>query len=283
MSAAFETALPVQLPYDWDSLADFLARRAIDGVEAFEEGGYRRTLRIDSAGSERGGWVTLHPDLPASCLRLTCSASLRPVAEEVRARMAFLADASCDPQKVQSSLGPLAARHPGLRVPGAVDAFELAVRAILGQQITVRAARTLAGRFATAFGVAIEAPGLSTMFPRVETVAGLRTADIAVLGVIAARAQAIIDIAQAMAEGSIDLRPGADPENGIARLTAIRGVGEWTAQYIALRALGWRDAFPHGDLALRKALGGVSAAEARRASEGWRPLRAYAAMHLWRA
>lgn len=283
LKAAFESVLPVRLPYDWQALMDFLAQRAIDGVERVDDQGYTRTLCQTHSSGRHAGWVRLRPDLESACLRVTLSPSLEGVAPAVMERLGFLTDADCDPAQVSRALGALAQHHPGLRVPGAVDGFELAVRAILGQQITVRAARTLAGRFAATFGSAIDAPGLGVVFPRAVDVARLQVSDIAVLGVIATRAQAIIDIAGALHQGDLVLAPGANPERCIAALTAIRGVGEWTAHYVAMRALGWRDAFPHADLALRKAMGGVTAREARQLSEAWRPWRAYAAAHLWRS
>lgn len=283
MKGPLETVLPVRLPYDWQAMMDFLAQRAIDGVETVHDQSYTRTLCETQAGDRHAGWVCLRPDLAQARLRVTLSPSLEIVAPAVLTRLAFLCDADCDPEQVSRALGVMAQRHPGLRVPGAVDGFELAVRAILGQQISVRAARTLAGRFAATFGSAIEAPGLGVLFPHPDVVAQLKVSDIAVLGVIATRAQAIIDIARAMHQGALVLAPGGSPEHCIATLTAIRGVGEWTAHYVAMRALGWRDAFPHADLALRKALGGVTAREARAQSEAWRPWRAYAAAHLWRS
>lgn len=282
LTAARAVALPVQAPYDWSSLIAFLQRRAIDGVEAVEEGSYTRTLRLERDGKAYLGWLRVWPDVSGERLWVSHSASLRAVRRDVLSRVAFLFDTDCDVAAVARALGELAAARPGLRVPGAVDGFELAVRAILGQQITVSAARTLAGRFASAFGEPCRAPGLRAVFPRARDVAGLSVGDVASLGVIAARARAIIEIAQALAAGGLRLEREESAAAAVAQLLSIRGVGEWTAQYIALRALGWRDAFPHGDLALRKALGDVSSRQARELGERWRPFRAYAAMHLWR-
>lgn len=283
LTSAREFALPVRPPYDWASLLAFLHRRAIDGVESIEAEHYTRTLRLDTGQRRGAGWLSVRHDADGACLRVTVSPGLLGAQREVLSRVAFLFDTDCDVGAVARTLGELAVSHPGLRVPGAVDGFELAVRAILGQQITVSAARTLAGRFAAAFGEPADAPGLCALFPRACDIAALRVADIARLGVIAARAGAIIDIAGALTSGVLQLERGAAPQDVMATLTAIRGVGEWTAQYIALRALGWRDAFPHGDLALRKALGSVTPRQARELGEQWRPFRAYAAMHLWRA
>jgi AraC family transcriptional regulator of adaptative response / DNA-3-methyladenine glycosylase II len=172
-----------------------------------------------------------------------------------------------------------------LRVPGAFDGFEVAVRAVLGQQVSVAAARTLAGRFAAAFGDALATPfaELTTVFPLPQRIASLRVDRIARLGVIAARAKSIIALARALAEGRLVLAPGVDIEATLERLRGLPGVGEWTAQYIALRALGWPDAFPHTDLGVMRALGERNSKRVLAHAEAWRPWRAYAVMHLWHA
>jgi AraC family transcriptional regulator of adaptative response / DNA-3-methyladenine glycosylase II len=183
----------------------------------------------------------------------------------------------------------LAKRHPGLRVPGAFDGFEVAVRAILGQQVTVAAARTVAGRFATAFGDPLETPfgSINRIFPSAETISELPYGQIARLGMPGARARSVLALARAVAEGALELRPNADIEATLEKLRALPGVGEWTAQYIAMRALAWPDAFPHTDLGVMKALGriypGIDARRVLAAGEAWRPWRAYAVMHLWQS
>src|SRR6185295_8406083 len=149
---------------------------------------------------------------------------------------------------------PLAARHPGLRVPGAFDGFEIAVRAIFGQQVTVVAARTIAGRFAAAFGEPLATPfsSLHRIFPSAEKISRLPYGHIARLGMPGARSRAVIALARAVAEGGLDLTPNADIEATLEKLRALPGIGEWTAQYIAMRALAWPDAFPHTDLGVMK-------------------------------
>ncbi|HZP88300.1 MAG TPA: hypothetical protein VFB54_15925 [Burkholderiales bacterium] len=169
--------------------------------------------------------------------------------------------------------------------PELSTASKLPLRAILGQQITVRAAHTLAGRFAAAFGEQLETTHamLCCVFPSPRVIAALDPIRLAEQGVVMQRAKAIVGLAQALVDGKLRLEPHADLEVNLAQLQSISGVGAWTAHYIAMRALRWRDAFPHADYGVRKALGGRSAAEVLRHAEQWRPWRAYAVMHLWRS
>ena len=177
------------------------------------------------------------------------------------------------------------ARNPGLRVPGAFDGFEIAVRAILGQQITVKGATTLAGRFSEAFGEPVETPhpGLSRLSPTPQRVAAAQVEDVAALGIVRTRAHSIVTLAEEVASGRLKLEAGAPPEATIKQLIALPGIGNWTAHYIAMRALRWPDAFPKEDLALRNSLAGVTAAQAEALSQAWRPWRSYATLHLWQS
>jgi AraC family transcriptional regulator of adaptative response / DNA-3-methyladenine glycosylase II len=170
-------------------------------------------------------------------------------------------------------------------VPGAFDGFEVAVRAILGQQVSVAGARTVAGRFVAAFGEPLETPfrSINLVFPSAGKIAGLPYGRIARLGMPGARARTVIAIARAVADGKIELIPNADVDATLEKLRALPGVGEWTAQYIAMRALAWPDAFPHTDLGVMKALGETNARKILEAGEAWRPWRAYAVMHLWQS
>jgi AraC family transcriptional regulator, regulatory protein of adaptative response / DNA-3-methyladenine glycosylase II len=216
---------------------------------------------------------------------VTVSASLAKALPPVLSRAKALMDLACNPGEVAQALGALARRRPGLRVPGAFDGFEVAVRAILGQQVTVAAARTVAGRFAAAFGDPLEtsfAP-INRIFPSAEKIAGLRYGQIARLGMPGARARSVLAIARAVAAGDLVLMPNADIEATLSKLRALPGVGEWTAQYIAMRALAWPDAFPHTDLGVMKALGESDPKRVLAAGEAWRPWRAYAVMHLWQS
>jgi AraC family transcriptional regulator of adaptative response / DNA-3-methyladenine glycosylase II len=231
------------------------------------------------------GWIRVAPDDGAHALRVTVSDTLLPAAPAVLRRVRRLFDLEADPAEIAARLGALAASSPGLRLPGAFDPFEMAVRAILGQQITVKAARTLAGRFAQAFGMPLDAPdaALRTLFPSAATVADASIDAIASLGIVSARAQAIRALARAVCDGTLSLEPTADVSAQLDRLRALPGIGEWTAQYLAMRALGWPDAFPHTDYGVRKALGTTSDREVLAQAEAWRPWRAYAVMHLWRS
>jgi AraC family transcriptional regulator of adaptative response / DNA-3-methyladenine glycosylase II len=272
-------------PYDWPAMGAFLGARAIAGVESVEGGVYRRTVRAPVGREEHLGWIgiAMSPKKPA--LRVAVSASLAKALPPVLSRVKALMDLACHPAEVALALGALAKRHPGLRVPGAFDGFEVAVRAILGQQVTVAAARTVAGRFAAAFGDPLDTPfdSLNRIFPTAERVAELTYGRIARLGMPGARARTVLALARAVADGGLVLMPNAGIEATLGKLRALPGVGEWTAQYIAMRALAWPDAFPHTDLGVMKALGETSPRRALAAGETWRPWRAYAVMHLWQS
>jgi AraC family transcriptional regulator of adaptative response / DNA-3-methyladenine glycosylase II len=280
---ALNFELSFRPPYDWPAVSGFLGARAIAGVEALEDACYRRTVRVAQDGKEHLGWVEvgLSPRKPA--LRVAVSASLARVLPPVLSRVKALMDLACNPTEVSRALGGLARRRPGMRVPGAFDGFEVAVRAILGQQVSVAAARTVAGRFAATFGEPLDTPfgALNRIFPAAERIAGLPFGRIARLGMPGARARTVLALARAVADGSLDLMPNADIEATLDKLRALPGVGEWTAQYIAMRSLAWPDAFPHTDLGVMKALGETDARRVLAAGEAWRPWRAYAVMHLW--
>src|SRR5437867_3353932 len=209
---------------------------------------------------------------------------------EVVERARRLFDLDADPVRIADhlarspELAPLVARRPGLRVPGAWDAFELAVRAVLGQQVTVRGATTLAGRLVRAFGRPLDRAedGLTHLFPRPEALADT---DLASIGLPRSRAATIRGLARAVARGELVLDASRGLEDAVARRAAVPGIGAWTAHYIAMRALGEPDAFPAADLGLRRALGNgagpLAPARVAERAEAWRPWRAYAAMHLW--
>jgi AraC family transcriptional regulator of adaptative response / DNA-3-methyladenine glycosylase II len=277
-------------PYDFARLVDFFSQRAIDGVETVTPGPrgvYRRVLRLPSRPGGILGVIEVCDDPTRAALRVTLDAALAPHAAAVLALVRRVFDTEADPHAIAHALGTLAAGAPGLRLPGAFDPFELAVRAVLGQQVTVKAARTLASRFVAAFGDP-HAPGagLTHAFPTPARIAATAPETIAALGIVGARSRAIVALAQAFQRGSIDLAPGASLDRALATLTTLPGVGPWTAHYIAMRALSWPDAWPPRDVALMKALGlstdaaGQRAADAR--ADAWRPWRSYAVLHLWR-
>jgi AraC family transcriptional regulator of adaptative response / DNA-3-methyladenine glycosylase II len=280
---ALDFELSFRPPFEWHALTAFLGKRAIDGVESVESSCYRRTVRITLDGREHRGWIAAKMSPAKPTLRVAVSPSLMKALPPALSRVKTLMDLACHPAEVEKTLGALARRHPGLRVPGAFDGFEMAVRAIMGQQVSVAGARTLARRFAAQFGDAIETPfaSLTTLFPTAEHVADQSPAQVGKIGMPAARARTIVELARAVAEGRLALTPNADVDATLDTLRALPGVGEWTAQYIAMRALSWPDAFPHTDLGIMKALGESSARKVLAAGEAWRPWRAYAVMHLW--
>jgi AraC family transcriptional regulator of adaptative response / DNA-3-methyladenine glycosylase II len=272
-------------PYDWPAMLAFLARRSIAGVERVEGRRYRRAVRLERAGRTHSGWIEVAPSPRKSALRVTASASLAGAVPVLLARVKSLFDLACRPDEIAATLGPLAESHPGLRLPGAIDGFEIAVRAILGQQVTVAAATTIAGRFAKAFGDPIPTPheGVELLFPRPSRIAAVAPAEIAALGVISSRAKAIVALARALESGTLRLETSAPVEATLAALESLPGIGPWTAQYIAMRALAWPDAFPHPDVAVLKAMREPNAGRALQRTDPWRPWRAYAVLHLWKS
>lgn len=281
-------SLDYRAPLAWSELLGFLGERGAAGVESVQGETYRRTVRIGAAS----GWIEVVPARPpraAPRLELSISEGLAGVADSLRQRMRRLLDLDADPLAIASRLvrdprlAPVLQRTPGLRVPGAFDGFELVLRAILGQQVTVKAATTLFGRFAARFGEPIETPfpELRFLSPRAEGIAEASLQTLIDLGLTERRAQTIQSVARATVDAHLVLEPGADQDRMLARFLALPGIGEWTANYVAMRALRMADAFPHGDLALCKALGGVKPREAQAISEAWRPWRAYAALYLW--
>lgn len=270
-------------PLDWARLIGFLAARAVPGVEAVEAQRYRRALRVYHDEQEYRGWIEVRRAPRRVALEARLGASLMRVIPQVLARVKRLFDLACHPDEVHSALGALAASRPGLRLPGAVDGFELAVRAILGQQVSVRAARTLAAHLVRAMGDQVTTPfaDIRSLFPAAVRIAHTDAEEIARLGIVGQRARTIVALAHAVASGEVSLEPGADPAATIARLQQIAGIGPWTAQYIAMRALAWPDAFPDGDVGVMKALRERNAERVRALAAAWRPWRAYAVMHLW--
>ena len=264
-------------PYDWASIMAFLSARATPGVELVDRAGYRRTIAIDG----KVGALSIVPVEGAPALMLEVRFPDPRLLLSIVERAKRMFDVAADPALITEHLSadPLLKRagsaHAGIRVPGAWEPFELAVRAILGQQISVRAATTIAGRLAARWGLPVtSADGLDRLFP---APAQLLDAPIEEAGVIASRAGAIRALAGAVSSGALTF----DGPATVNALRAIPGVGEWTAQYIAMRALNEPDAFPSGDLVLRRMAGGISARALDGRAERWRPWRAYAVVLLW--
>jgi AraC family transcriptional regulator, regulatory protein of adaptative response / DNA-3-methyladenine glycosylase II len=280
---AFE--LVYRPPYDWTAMLEFLRNRAIEGVESVTGDTYARNVAISHGGTLHLGRIDIQRASRKSALRVLLSPSLARAIPAVLSRVKHAMDLACDPAVIAAALGPLAAASPGLRVPGTFDGFELAVRAVVGQQISVRAARTVLGRIAKAFGETLaddEDVALSRLFPTAARIAALSPGELVALGLTNARARTVIAVAAELAAGRIRLEPESDVATTVDALTALPGIGIWTANYIAMRALRWPDAFLASDLVVLKALAETRAPRAERISESWRPWRAYAVMHLWR-
>ena len=284
-------SLAYRPPFAWETLLKFLGNRAIPGVEQVDSSQYRRTVAIIRQGTTHRGWISVANCPERNVVALTISSSLFPVINQVVARVRFLFDLNCTPAEIQEKLGTMQIGEkrvfePGLRLPGCFDPFEMTVRAILGQQITVRAARTLAMRIAARLGEPVSTPfkELTVTFPSIERICALEqpVADhLGPLGVTAARARSIRALAEALQSGAIRLGPGSDPEREMANLAALPGFGPWTVHYLAMRALGWPDAFPHTDYGVKKALGNAPAREILALAQNWAPWRSYATLSLW--
>jgi AraC family transcriptional regulator of adaptative response / DNA-3-methyladenine glycosylase II len=270
-------------PLDWEGLIGFLAPRAIPHVETVQDGAYLRTVQVKRLDKNFAGYIQVGHEADNHTLTVRLSDALLPVCALVLERVKQLFDLHADPVAIESVLGDLAARRPGMRVPGSFDGFEMAVRAVLGQQVSVAGASTLTGRLALRFGTPLKTSisSLTHLFPTPQRLAAASVADIGRLGITGQRAKTLIVLAQAVVKGDLRLEPGSRIEDSLEQLQKIPGIGEWTAQYVAMRALSWPDAFPHTDLWLRKALGTDNPKRLLDLAEKWRPWRAYAALHLW--
>lgn len=280
-AGALTLRLDYRRPYAWTHLLRFLRLRAIPGVEVVEPHAYHRIVRIGA----HIGTIEVREALDRPSLLLVVAPSLLPVLMSLVARVRRMFDLDARPDLIarvlarDPLLAPQVAARPGLRLPGAIDPFEAAVRALLGQQVSVAGATTLAGRFAAKFGGRHAGGGaLSVVFPSAAEVARATPAEIATIGLPGARAAAIHGLARALAEDRFAL--DGELEAFVARAVALPGVGAWTAHYLAMRALHLPDAFPAGDLGIKKALD-ATAREAEMRAEAWRPFRSYAVMHLW--
>jgi AraC family transcriptional regulator of adaptative response / DNA-3-methyladenine glycosylase II len=276
-------ALSYRPPYDWDHLRDFLALRATPGVERVDDQGYARLIRTDAGHAV----IQVRPLAGKDALQLRVQGAPPMALFQIATAARRVFDLAADPALLAAGLEadpllrPLLRRRPGIRIPGTWDAFECALRAVLGQQVSVVAARTLAGRLVQRVGepVTTAVTGLDRLFP---TPRALAAANLDGLGLTGARVAALKALGLAVAEGRVTFDRPADEV--VASLLELPGFGEWTAQYIALRALGEPDAFLTADLIVRRMAGGgapLTLKELERRAEAWRPWRGYAVMHLW--
>jgi AraC family transcriptional regulator of adaptative response / DNA-3-methyladenine glycosylase II len=279
---AIALTLAYRAPFDQAALLRFVAQRAIPGIEEVDGETIRRTLRAGSVGAQ-AGWVEARFDAQRDRVQLRFAPTLAASSARMVAAARRWLDLDAAPASIDAALADLPGA-PGIRLPGSLDAFELAVRAVLGQQVTVAAARTLARRVVERFGTPLATPwpSLSRQFPAPSALAAATLDSVASLGIVRTRANALIAMAQAW--------PGleaamASPDDFIAALCELPGIGPWTAHYIAMRALGWPDAFPPNDVAVLKAMrlrfGIVNQRDAETRAQAWRPWRAYAVLRLW--
>ena len=275
-------------PYDWHGILSFLRDREMKGVEWVTDDFYARTVLLGKAK----GWIKVTHAKQQNALMLEFTHTLAPVLPALLNRLRNLFDLNARPEIIARHLGrdktlaPFIKVNPGMRVPGAFNGFETGLRAILGQQVTVKAATTIACRVAAAFGEPIVTPfpELERLSPSPKRIARASVDELARLGIVSARCKSILALAEAEVSGKLSLDSGNhhSPEVTIERLTELPGIGPWTANYIAMRALRWPDAFPKEDIVVRNNLGGVTAKQAEEMSQVWRPWRSYAVLHIWR-
>jgi len=288
--------LAYRAPFAWDAMLSYLAGRIIAGVEAIEHKEYVRSVNIEYGHARLQGWIKVAHLVKEQQLEVQVSNQLAPVLMALLARIRQQFDLDANPTIVASHLAsdsllaPQLKITPGLRVPGAFDRFELAIRAVLGQQISVAAATTLSGRLVRQFGTSITTPftGVTHHFPEPEQLARISIELLSQIGLPKTRAATVLAVAQFVADGGLELPPGASLAQAVTQLKSVRGIGEWTAQYIALRALRFPDAFPAGDLGLQKAAAEnnemkISEAQLLNRANSWAPWRGYAALLLWQS
>ena len=269
--------LPWTPPYDWAWMVGFLQARAVAGVERFHDGGYSRSFGVEG----HRGLIHLAPDEEAQGLRVSLSPGLQPVAEICYARIGQLFDLACDPRQVAGALGSLAQARPGLRLPGALDAFEQAVRAVLGQLVSVAMAARLTAKVAAGWGEPLaEAPGY-VLFPTPEALSRADPQALKALGMPLRRAEALIHLARAALSGELPLTAPADIDAGLRQLQTLPGIGRWTANYFALRGWQAKDIFLPDDYLIKQRFPGMTPAAIARYARRWQPMRSYALLHIW--
>ncbi len=294
----FTLRLDYRPPFDWHHLLGFLGDRAMHGVERVEGNSYFRTIAMGNAAYE----IEVNNDAEKSRIVAEVPVQLAPLAMDLSNRLRRLFDLDARPDVIEKELGrdkwlaPIVKKQRGTRLPGAFDSFEIAIRSVLGQQVTVAGATTLAKRVVEKFGreVKIGSNGgsprgtgslrseIARIFPSADVIANASLADVRAIGMPEARAKTLLAISRKISDGDLVLSAGSDPEAAIASMTSIVGIGNFTSHVVAMRALRYVDAFPSSDLGVRKALNSKSARELDRRAEAWRPWRAYAVIHLWR-
>jgi AraC family transcriptional regulator, regulatory protein of adaptative response / DNA-3-methyladenine glycosylase II len=271
-----EFRLPYRRPFDWNDLLAFLAMRIIHGVEWIDtdSNAFCRNIALQHEGRRLLGELRVTHLTQHDSLSVRLSQSLAPVCLKVLQQLRKVFDLDLEPEQVRLALGELC-RNPGARLPGGFSGFEIAVRAVLGQQVSVKGAHTLAGRIAERFG-------RDHCFPDPEDLAQVSLESLSACGLIQKRAQTLIDLAQEISLGRLTLDGSVPLESSLSALKRIKGIGEWTAQYVAMRALRWPDALPADDLVLKKRLGVKTGKEVEQAFQIYRPWRAYAVIHTWK-
>lgn len=277
------TYLSYTPPYDWQWMMAFLGARALSGIEQKEGEFYQRTLVVTSGTDSFSGWLRLRPIAVENRVELQLSPSLAVVAGQVEQQVRRLLDLDADPWLIAAGLGGLAENAAGLRLPGCINRFELTVRAILGQLVSVKMAATLATRLTQKWGEPILTPfgGLTHLFPTPACIAGLSVEDLRGIGVQAKRAACLIGVAQAVEAGQLPLDSMTDVQQGITALLAMQGIGSWTASYVAMRAWSAPDVFLGGDYLIKQRFPGMTPAKIARYAQIWQPWRTYATLHLW--
>ncbi len=291
-SGSITVALGYRPPYPWEQILNFLAGRAITGIETVKNGEYMRTVDLITDEQKHiYGWLKVGHNPKKNVLTVTVNETLLPVLPQVLARVKRLFDLNCDPYAVYETLASMDDIRSnlcvfGTRLPGCFNPFEMAIRAILGQQITVKAASTLAARIVKTYGTPVQTDteGLTHVFPTPEGIIAMGEDienNLGSLGITSARSRTIFALAQALVNKEINFDICIHPEEEMKKMMNIKGIGSWTAQYIAMRAMEWTDSFLETDVGIKKALEGYSSKELLEMAEAWRPWRSYATINLW--
>jgi AraC family transcriptional regulator of adaptative response / DNA-3-methyladenine glycosylase II len=288
--AAPQVALKLRLayrpPYQHDAMVSFFATRALAGVESCDAHGMRRTIALPHRGQTLSGWIAWRFVPLRHEIELAIAPELAPAAGALVQRTRQALDLDADPASIDAALAVMPFEpRPGLRLPGSFDGFETAARVVLGQQVTVKAARTLTMRLIERFGTPLKTPfdDLQRLFPQPEAIAQADPETIGTLGIVRQRVGALQALARAVCDGSLELHRAAPLQDTLHRLRALPGFGEWTAQLIAMRVLAWPDAFPASDIGVLNALGTRDIVLAAQQAQTWQPWRSYAVMRLWQS